>query len=447
MAGLYLDEWQQYVLINSLGERADGKWASYEVGLIVPRQNGKGSILEARELAGLFLLDEKLILHSAHEFKTAQEAFRRIRSLIEDTPSLMKRVAPRGIKTSHGEEGIELKDGRRLRFVARSTGSGRGFTADCVILDEAYNLSSETMDALQPTLSAVPNPQLWYTSSAGMEESSQLRRIRNRGNTGDSTKRLAYFEWSAQADIRHYEQALDDREEWARANPALGIRITEEHVEAERDAMGDLGFARERLGIWADEEADIVIPAKNWKAIADADSGIDEDSEVVFGVDLSLNRTHGAIAVAGRRADGLVHTELVDYREGTQWVVPRLLKLLESHSPQAVMVDPSGPAGGLLSQCQDEGLEPTLVTTREAGQACGALYDLIVNEEIRHLDQKPVNDAVAGAKKRPMSDAWVWHRRDSRNDVSPLTASTLAVHGFVLYGTPAPPMTPMMAWL
>jgi hypothetical protein len=52
MAGLDLDEWQQFVLHHSLGERADGKWAAFEVGIEVPRQNGKGGLLEARELAG-----------------------------------------------------------------------------------------------------------------------------------------------------------------------------------------------------------------------------------------------------------------------------------------------------------------------------------------------------------------------------------------------------------
>jgi phage terminase large subunit-like protein len=208
MAGLYLDPWQQLVLRDSLGEDVNGRWSAFEVGLVVPRQNGKGSLLEARELVGLFLLNENLILHSAHEFKTAQEAFRRIRRLVEETPTLRKQVAPRGIKTSHGEEGIELKDGRRLRFVARSTGSGRGFTADLVILDEAYNLPAEAMAALLPTLSARPDPQIWYTSSAGMAESDWLRKIRRRGMEGTS-KRLAYFEWSAETEAKNFEQALE----------------------------------------------------------------------------------------------------------------------------------------------------------------------------------------------------------------------------------------------
>src|ERR1044072_5917325 len=66
--GLRLDPWQQHVLTHALGGRKDNKCAAFEVAALVPRQNGKGSILEARELAGLFLFDEQPILHSAHEF-------------------------------------------------------------------------------------------------------------------------------------------------------------------------------------------------------------------------------------------------------------------------------------------------------------------------------------------------------------------------------------------
>lgn len=87
LAGLVLDDWQALVLEHSLTERTDGRWAAFEVGLNVPRQNGKGSVLEARELAGLFLLGERLIIHSAHQFDTSLEAFRRLLFLIEDTPS------------------------------------------------------------------------------------------------------------------------------------------------------------------------------------------------------------------------------------------------------------------------------------------------------------------------------------------------------------------------
>lgn len=41
VAGLELLPWQQLVLRNALGEKHD-RWAAFEVGLVVPRQNGKG---------------------------------------------------------------------------------------------------------------------------------------------------------------------------------------------------------------------------------------------------------------------------------------------------------------------------------------------------------------------------------------------------------------------
>ncbi len=125
-AGLILDPWQAFTVERILAERADGRPAAFEACLVVARQNGKGSILEALSLAWLFLTNTPLILHSAHEFKTAAEAFRRLRTLITGTPFLAKRIAR--ITTAAGNEAIELTSGQRLRYVARSKGSGRGFT-------------------------------------------------------------------------------------------------------------------------------------------------------------------------------------------------------------------------------------------------------------------------------------------------------------------------------
>ena len=242
VARLDLDPWQRLVLEAGLRRRG-GKWAAFEVCLIVARQNGKGTVLEALELAALFLFpDVRLILHSAHEFKTAAEAFLRIRALIEDNPEFESQVSR--IRTAAGAEAIELKDGKRLRFVARSSGSGRGFTSDLVILDEAYKLGDQEMSALLPTLSARPDPQVWYTSTAGNLDSAQLGRVRERGTAGADPS-LAFLEWSVDADA--YDAA--DPGCWAMANPGLGIRIPPDYVERERAALSEDAFARERLSV------------------------------------------------------------------------------------------------------------------------------------------------------------------------------------------------------
>ncbi|MGH3672182.1 MAG: hypothetical protein ACRDSH_16370 [Pseudonocardiaceae bacterium] len=432
--GLWLDPWQAFVLDHALGERADGKWSAFEVALIVSRQNGKGAVLEARELAGLFLFGEQLILHSAHEFKTAQEAFRRVLGWIEGRDHLRKRV--KRVRTSHGEEGIELTNGARLRFVARSTGSGRGFSGDCVILDEAYNLGGDAMAALLPTLSARRNPQLIYASSAGMETSEQLLKVHERGVRGDSP-RLAYFEWSADPAL-----ALDDGEAWRQANPALGIRITEEFVEGELAALAvqdDDGvwvgpeFSRERLGRWPTSNVEHVIDPEVWAKLADAESA--PGTSIVFAADSNPERSRATIAAAGKRDDGSYHVEVIDRRSGTAWVPARLAELKQRWEPAAVMMDPAGPAGSWLAELAELDINPVLVNGREMAQACGSLYEAVTQRgDVRHRDQEPLNAALHSAVRRPLGDSWAWDRRKSDDDISPLVAVTLALHGFVLYG-------------
>jgi phage terminase large subunit-like protein len=263
-AGLHLDDWERWVLGEGLSRARDDKWAAFEVALIVARQNGKGAVLEALELAALFLDDfgVELVLHSAHEFKTASEAFRRIQGRIENSPSFKRRV--RQVYLQRGAESIEMKNGKRLRFIARSGGSGRGFSADLVILDEAYELGDAQMAALLPTLSARPNPQIWYTSTAGFPTSTQLGLVRSRGLKGDDPS-LAFFEWSV--DENGYDPA--DPRCWAQANPGLGIRITEEYIAKERAALSPAEFDRERLSIGDYPDPDGgwgVISQDNWLA-------------------------------------------------------------------------------------------------------------------------------------------------------------------------------------
>lgn len=419
-AGLVLDPWEALVLEGALGERGDGSWAALEVGLVVPRQNGKGAILEARELAGLFLFGEDLILHSAHEFKTSSEAFRRLLSLVQGTPDLDRRV--QRVRTSHGEEGLELLGGQRLRFVARSSGSGRGFTGDTVILDEAYHLPATAVSALLPTMAARRNPQLWYTSSAPLPriESDALRRLCRRGRSRQGD-RLAYFEWCA--------ASAEDPNGLARANPALGFRISEEFVDAERGAMGEVDFNRERLGIFPEviEAAEpAAIEEDIWQRCQDDNSTAVDP--VVFGFEVSHDRAWSSIGVAGPSTSGGVHVEVVDRRPGTGWVIGRLVELRDRQKPSSIRCNSTGPAGALLAECERRRLKVESISAKELAQACESAYDDIGDRRWHHIDQPELNAAVTGAMRRPVGDAWVFDRR-TQLDVTPLIAVAIAAFG------------------
>jgi hypothetical protein len=423
-AGLILDRWQVDALYAGLAQQ-NKKWAALEVGLIVPRQNGKGAILEAVELAGLFLWGERLILHSAHEFKTASEAFRRIWGLVESTPELDREVFRK--LQNNNDMSIELKSGSRLRFVARSTGSGRGFSGDRVILDEAYKLSDRAVAALVPTLSGRPNPQIWYTSSAPLpnEDSDVLRRICRRGRAGEPN--LAYIEYCADLDAD-----LDARAEWYKANPSLGVvridggGISEDWIgSVERGLFTDEDFARERLGIWRElDDRTPVIAVVDWQACQDPDS--QPLDPVSFAVDVASDRSAASIAVAGMRIDGKVHVELIENRPGVPWVVDRLAALLRKAGQDAVTLCPSSPAGSLTNDLGLAGLRVNPCAHDDSVRACGAFFDGIMDRRYIHLPDPVLAVAVDGAEKRRSGDAWVWDRRSSANDITPLVAVTLA---------------------
>lgn len=424
-AGLELDPWQRYILQGALGERPDGRWSAFEVAVIVARQNGKGAIIEARELAGLFLFGSRLILHSAHEFKTAAEGFRRIMALIDNTDDLRKRV--RKVTNSHGEEGVELLTGQRLRFVARSRGSGRGFSADDLILDEAYNLSPESVAAMLPTLSARPNPQILYFSSAPLLDSLQLRALQARGRSGQAA-RLAYYEFSAPPDAD-----LDDPAAWAMANPALGRRLSEEFVATERDAMDDVSFARERLSIEEDPSAAGLFDMHLWAELVTTASLADP---VCMAIDTTPERSMTSIGAAGalEGTPGLVGVDVVDHRPGTGWVVERAAELWRSHRPVAFVIDEKSAAAMFTQDLRNRGVRVETTNTAGLGEASAQFYGRTLPDALtlRHPGQPALTAAVAGARKRDLGGdgLWTFTRRDAAVDVSPLMAVTLAAWGF-----------------
>jgi hypothetical protein len=164
---------------GACGETADGRWAATEVGLVAPRQNGKNGVLMVRETAGLVLFDERLQTHTAHRFDTAIEHYLKMRELFTNWDDLRRRV--RKIPEGNGAEAIELLSGQRLVFKARAKQGGRGFTGDLIVFDEFMWLLEA--GSLVPSLSAMPNPQIWYTGSAPLDraESNRQRKLIRRG--------------------------------------------------------------------------------------------------------------------------------------------------------------------------------------------------------------------------------------------------------------------------
>jgi hypothetical protein len=431
--GLTADPWQELVLDGAMGERADGKWAAPRVGLAVPRQNGKNAILEIRELAGMVLLGER-ILHTAHEVKTARKAFLRLLEFFDDErryPDLFALVKGTPRKTN-GQEAIYLTNGGSIEFVARSKGSGRGFSVDLLVMDEAQDLTEDHIAALMPTISASGNPQRWYTGTppSPSMQGEVFTRVRAAGLAGEDT-RLCWAEWSVESSK---DLDVDDEALWALANPSLGIRLERDTIADERADMDEETFARERLGVWTPLNAAGVIPVDLWASLSDEEST--PMDPVALGFDVSPNRV-ATISVCGPRVGGGFHVEVIESRAGTGWVPDRLLALQQQWFPVATVMDPTGPAGSLIPMLKERGVDFQQTTAREMAQACGAFLSEVLEGRVHYRERFGISDAVKIARKRPLGDAWAWARKDSSADISPLVSTTLALHGQITGATAA----------
>lgn len=362
MMGLFgreLDAEQQLAVADLSAYDAQGHWVSLESGVKESRQNGKtaGTVLPVA-LFDLFELPPDRICWTAHRFKTARGVFEDLMGsdeapgLLERAPEYMARI--RKINRSHGEEGVYLKNGASLEFIAReNAGSGRGLGGKRNVLDEALILKQGLIGGLLPTLSARSGtglgPHVNYASSAAFAtpESDYLRELTRRGRYAEPGDRIIWLEWCAPGgwgtnpcdlkdecphdgrlgcryplcqlglDCPHTLTApgcaLDNLEFIRSANHTMGRRISVQYVLDERKAMASIPreYGRERLG-W-DEEPPVI----------DASGGVDLDKldalanpglrapgsydQVAVVVDMPPDRSEHTIAVAWVAEDPVTH--------------------------------------------------------------------------------------------------------------------------------------------
>lgn len=420
--GVVLDPWQENVLQAAMGERSDGTWAARQVAVSAPRQQGKSQLIVARSLAGVLLFDEETIIVSAHQQDTAREVFNRILDLIDTHPALERRVD--SVMKAVNREYIKFTSGQSIRFKARSAGGGRGFSCDCLLLDEAQILGAAAWSAILPTMSARPNPQAWLLGTPPTEndDGEVFERLRGLGLEGKET-RLAYLEWSADPD-----DPIDDPATWAKANPAYGTRIEYDAIATELASMSEDQFRLERLGVWPQlaGHTPVVKPAR-WRELVGVGPALTA-KPAALAVDMSHGRDI-SIAAAWNTADEVTHLEEVwagsDVTLAVAWLWDRAGRRIP------VVVDSASPAASLVPELKARKVNVRVTSASDMSRACGLFEDGAKLGTLSHRGQVSVDEALAGARKRAIRDAggWGWDRRDPACQIHPLVAVSLALLG------------------
>lgn len=420
-----------------------------EVIVTVPRQSGKTTLFLSwqinRCLSPRWAQPQRSVF-TAQSGKDARDKWLdELYPLIKES-GLYRFV--RQMNRGMGNESILWKTESLIRLLSTSTSSGHSKTLHQAVMDEIWHDTDDRREqGLRPAMVTVPDAQLLVCSTAGTVTSVVLNRKVAAGRKAvaeDSGSGVAYFEYSAPDDWDP-----EDEESYYGFMPALcpdppcrcsdqwRHTVTMDVIRTERASMDPGEFARAYGNVHPDIAAGAVIDPAAWAKLADPDSRRKDGGDIALGVDISPMRDYAAIHVYGPRADELGHAQLVDYRAGTDWLIPRIVEWRDALDPVAIGMG-RGTAATLEVDLAKLGItrpedpdEPergdlAVMSATDMAAACGQIIDAVRQASLRYVPARQLDAAVAGAKIRQSGDTIAWARKDVDVDTSPLVALTVA---------------------
>ena len=383
----------------------------------IGRRSGKTSTVLACVVA-------RCLVHPGHRaFFAAQTLLKSVDRMRDLAQTLQAAGAPWVTpRWSNGSERLLFDNGSELRFGSPRPETFRSEAFDTIVLDESQehdgDRALELRAAALPTLDTRPQGQLIVAGTPGSRTSLLWWAVEQ--------GRAARPGWAL---VEHSAEEEDDPRDpsvWHRVHPGLRDGLTTEAKLANNlDAIGPEAFGQEYLGRWLSETARGAIDGELWEACAIEAPVQPERFAVAFDVSPSGDR---ASVVAAWQVGDLMHVELLESQPGTDWVPGFVRSVAGTERP--VGYDSMG-RGNLW--CADELARarprPRLVglSTADALIAASGLQARVHGATLRHSRQPGLTAAALGASRRPVGDSgWLFGRRSSQVDISPLVAASVA---------------------
>ncbi len=432
--GIAFDPWQQDLGKVCVAKRADGKYAATVGGIVIsiPRQVGKTFTIGALVFALCLLRPGLRVVWTSHHLSTTDETFEDMAAFAR-MPKIAPHIATRGVRAGNGKQRIRFRNGSQVEFGARESGFGRGKKKlSILILDEFQHVSEGALENLIPTMNQGDNPLLFMmgTPPRPIDRGEAFKNRRRRALAGESTE-MVYVEMGADPGA-----GLEDRKQYAKANPSYPHRTPIEAFLRMRDNLGsDDSFRREALGIWDDDSVGSrFIPADLWSSRAIASK---PEGTASYGVAFSRDGSRVALAGAVKHASGF-HVELIDAVTGPlEQGISALADWLAGCWRETAQITIAGGAGdGLLFQAlRDRGVPERRITKATLSTyttACSMLWDGLSGGTVTHLDhegQAVLDDSVAICDQKQRGSAWGWQPTTPDGDETPLEAVSVALYG------------------
>jgi phage terminase large subunit-like protein len=250
--------WQRWLSIHGGELLPDGRPRFRYVWVLVARQNGKTEVPVMLSGYWMFVASVPLILGTSTKLDYAKESWSKLVKLIRKSPDPdVQRMLPqrKWTRETNGEQECwcyatdeqDPDELSRYKIAAANEDGGRSLTVHKGICDEIrQHHDYSAWGAIDSTMTAVWDAQLWCLSNAGSAKSVVLNEARDAAlefiRTGEGDYRTALFEWSSPPGSRP-----DDPYALAMANP----QFNRPGVDGKLTIDGDVLIAEGRKALKA----------------------------------------------------------------------------------------------------------------------------------------------------------------------------------------------------
>lgn len=335
-----------------------------------------------------------------------------------------------------GREKIEFANKSVILAVPPIASAVRSKAADDIVIDEAGEFEGskgdEFMSGVLPLMDTRgEKAQLIVAGTPGKMRTGMFWELLENGRGGEDED-VGILDYSA-ADTDDPE----DREVWRRVHPGPsaikpdGSPLTSMRTLERRFKNMPLPqFAREYLCMWPSDASVKALDMEMWGKLQRPQSLDLWPAKFAYAFDCAPDGSSAALVAAWRDESGDAWLEVIDHRQGTDWLIAKIKELAPTN-PHPVAYDRIGAnmdaamrLQSLRPQVRAEGLhfvngvvpaESAFVRELNAGR-------------LRHYGQVSLTAALDGATWRVLEGARLWGRKASASDLTPAVAAALALH-------------------
>ena len=425
--GISLMPWQKFVLADMMRVDKNGNYRRKSNLCLISRQQGKTFL--ASLLIIYNMTQGKRCIAMSSSRSMALDTFRNVVYLIEGNEELaaMLKGKPR---LANGQERIIFKNGGSYEIVAATRDGARGRNADFLFLDEVRELNEESFAAATPLTRAHPNAQTLMTSNAGDAFSTVLNNLREKA-LSYPPETFGFYEYSADPFSK-----IDDVNQWAKANPALGHTVTLETLTEAFSVSSVETWKTESLCMWIDS-LQSPWPHGILEATGDSEIKFVADGRLtIFAFDVALSRRSASLVCGQLLEDGRVAVGILKTWEAQGSDVDNLKiaadikEKCDSYRPQMVCYDKYATAS-IADRLANAGVVVQDVSGAQFYTACGDLLDGLVNSRVVHANQEVWVNHMNNCAAKTNDSAWRIIKRKSAGPIDAAIGTAMVVHQLI----------------